>query len=253
MRMNLLFVQIIGVILVTTSCKKNANNPDGNEPEKNVAKGRVTDTQARPLKGVSILIDNTIIYNSYISGTTADDGSYKIALRNGAWRAYARMKVLFNGKTYSVDLHPDNSEGFGGEGAVRNFSWKLTGRKAEPLAGVYGGTVLVDKHVLSTIYDAENIEFTMTPVGNLIDGSAGQVIRIKPGMPGSATQDKLYDLPIGRYTVTAIYHSSSGNIPVKLRDRINNANGPFVASLQLDFEPATNNGDNMAMLEYREN
>jgi hypothetical protein len=252
--LNLLLINLCVIFFLSVSCKKDSGeNGESTGPEKNVAKGKVTDTGGKPIKGASILIDNTIFYNTHISGSTGGDGTYKIPLINGAWQAYASINVTYNGKTYEVDLHPDNSEGFSGEGAVRNFSWKLTGRKPEPLTGVYGGIILVDKYVLSTIYDTENIEFTLAPVGNLIDGSTGQVIRVNLGASGSDTEHKLNDLPIGRYTVTALYHSSTGNLPIKLRDRIHNPSGDFVSSLQLDFEPTTSNGDNMAMLEFREN
>ncbi|MBO9732059.1 MAG: hypothetical protein J7623_25685 [Chitinophaga sp.] len=251
MKKHLLFVQLLAVTLSAISCKKNTDhNSNTNIPEKNVVKGKVTDTQGRPLKGVSILIDNTIIYNSYISGTTGDDGTYKVELITGAWQAYASMKVPYNGKTYTIDLHPDNNSGFGGDGAVRNFSWKLTGAKAEPMTGVYGGIILVDKHGIGDIYDTENIEFTLTPVGNLIDGTAGQVIKRSLGASGSDLEHKLYDLPMGRYTVSAVYHGAAGSQPIKLRDRINNTNGAFASSLQLNFEPSTSEGYNMAMIEW---
>lgn len=252
MKMSALFFKCLAVILLTSSCKKDPKEEDSGTPTANVVKGKVTDTQGRPLKGVTILIDNTLLYNSYLEGTTKDDGTYQIKLFNSAWQAYAEMNVEYNGKTYKIDLHPDNPAGFSGEGAIRNFQWKLSGKKPAPLTGHYGGTVIVDKYLYSEIYDPENIEFTLTPVGALIDGSTGQVIKMKHGQPSTDTYGKLVDIPIGLYTVTAVYTSATGNNPVKLRDKEHNRTGAFATSLQLYFEPTTSSGHNMAILEYNE-
>lgn len=252
MKMSTLFIQLLAVIVLTSSCDKKSSEAEGGTTTANVVKGKVTDTQGRPLKGVTILIDNTLIYNSYLTGTTADDGTYQIKLLHGSWQAYAEMNVNYNGKTYKIDLCPDNAQGFGGDGAIRNFQWKLTGRKSAPLAGNYGGTIMVDKYIGSAIYDSENIEFTLVPAGPLIDGSTGQTIKMKHGQPSTDNYGKLVDIPIGRYTVTAVYPSSTGNIPINLRDKEHNRTGSFAASVQLNFDPTTSNGNNMAFLEYNE-
>jgi len=251
--MRIHFNLLIAIILLVSSCDKKSSEEGGESSTDKVVKGKVTDTQGRPIKGVSILIDNTLIYNSYLTGATGDDGTYQIKLLTGSWQAYAEMNVTYNGKTYKIDLHPDNAQGFGGDGAIRNFQWKLTGNKPTPLAGDYGGTVIVDKHIGSNIYDSENIEFTLTPTGALIDGSTGQVLKMKHGQPSTETYGKLADIPIGRYTVTAVYQSSTGNIPIKLRDKEHNRNGAFASSIQLYFEPTTSYGYDMANLEYTEN
>jgi hypothetical protein len=237
-------------VFIALSCSKTKDGSN-NEPQNGYVKGKVVDSKGTALKDVTILIDNTIIYNSYLSAVTAADGSYQIKLVNGAWIAYAEMNVPYNGKTYKVNLHPDNAAGFGIEGAVRNFSWKLTGQKPTPLTGHYGGTIIIDKYVQSSIYDSENIEFTLTPVGKLIDGSDGQVITTKHGQPSTDTYGKLVDIPIGRYAITAVYTSSTGNVPLKLRNKLNTSTG-FTNSLQVDFEPTSSVGNNMAVLEYYE-
>ena len=244
--MNTLLIQLITVLFLGTSCKKNPAE-NGGTPVKNVVKGKATHSNGTPLKGVSILIDNTIFYNSYLSGTTGDDGTYQITLTNGAWQAYASMNVAYNGKTYKVDLHPDDANGFTQEGAVRNFQWKIVGKKPTPLTGTYGGTIIVDKAILSSIYDSENIEFTLTPTGKLIDGSDGTVLKLKHGLPTTDTYGKLIDVPIGRYTVTAKYQSAT----IKLRNKLDPAS-TLATSMVLDFEPNTSIGNNMAVIEYKE-
>lgn len=246
MKMNTLLIHLVTVLILSASCKKDPSE-NGNTPVRNVVKGKATHSNGTPLKGVSILIDNTIFYNSYISGTTGDDGTYQISLTNGAWQAYAEMNVAYNGKTYNIDLHPDNASGFSQEGAVRNFEWKLSGTKPTPLTGTYGGTIILDKAIMSNLYDSENIEFTLTPSGKLIDGTDGTTLKLKHGQPRTDTYGKLVDIPIGRYTVTAKYQSSA----IKLRNKLD-PSSTFSNSMTLDFEPSTSIGSNMAVIEYKE-
>jgi hypothetical protein len=246
MKMNVLLIKLMTLVFLAASCKKNSSE-NSDEPSKNLVKGKVTNTRGEPLKGVSILIDNTMFYNTYLSGTTKDDGTYQITLTNGAWQAYAKLNATYNGKNYALDLHPDNPEGFSQEGAVRNFQWKLTGKKPTPLTGNYGATIILDKAISSSIFDSENIEFTLTPSGKLIDGTDGVVLKLKHGLPTTDTYGKLVDIPIGRYVITAKY----GNTIIKLRNKLDPAS-TLSNSLVLDIQPETPIGNNMAVLEYRE-
>ncbi len=236
-------------LAVLFSCSEKETSDPGSIT-KGYVKGKVVDSKGAPLKNVQLLIDHTLLYNSYLSGATGDDGTYAIELTsNGGWMAYAELDVLYNGKTYNLDMHPENTTGFGKEGAIRNFTWKLTGEK--PGAGHYGGTIILDKAISSSIYDSENIEFTLTPVGNLIDGSTGSVLKLHHGEPGTDTYGKLQDVAIGRYNVTALYKSTAGDVPVKLRNKLINSSA-FNTTLQLDFAPSSPVGDNMAVIEYLE-
>lgn len=250
------FIQLLAVVLLVSSCKKDPKEEtgSGNDPgkvTKGYVKGRVTDTQGRPVKGASLIIDNTLIPNSNLVGVSGDDGFYSIQLRNFTWQAYAEKNVSYNGQTYKIHFHPDNNDGFSQEGAIRNFQWKLQGEKPGQL-GYYGGTIMIDKHVLSEVYDSENIEFTLTPAGPLIDGSAGQVIKTRMGQPTTATYGKLVDIPIGRYTMTASYNGTEGNVAIKLRNKARVPDGAFSSSISLDIDANTNYGNNMAFVDYTE-
>lgn len=236
------FLTLFGISI---SCKKSSGET-ANE-ETGYVKGKITDTQGRPLKNVEILIDNTIIYNSYLQSTSDANGNYRIKLTTGAWMAYAIMSKTFNGKTYNLYLDPETVSGFGIEGGIRNFQWKLTGSKRGNLTGTYGGSILLNRAIGSTLFDSENIEYTLTPVGNLIDGSNGEVLVLHE----DANYPKLADVPIGRYTITAVYKSGAGDLPLKLRNQYNNSG--FESSVQIDFEPSSPDGDNIASIEYREN
>jgi hypothetical protein len=256
MKMTSTVLRWLAVGLLATSCGKDSKDTPGGTTNpgtmtKGYVKGKVTDTQGKPVKGATIIIDNTLIYNSNQQGVTDANGNYSIRLTNFTWQAYAEKEVSYNGQTYKINYHPDNNDGFSQEGAIRNFQWKLTGQRPGQ-TGFYGGTIMIDKHVLSEVYDSENIEFTLTPAGNLIDNSTGQVIRKKHGQPTTNTYGKLVDIPIGRYTVTATYNGTAGNVAIQLRDKGHFPNGPFAASITLDIDANTNHGNNMAFIDYTE-
>ena len=124
----------------------------------------------------------------------------------------------------------------GGEGAVRNFRWKLSGEKPVPLAGYYGGLVNLYNDPNCELWDVENIEFTFTPDGPMIDGSAGMVIKTTSGLPGTDNFKKIPDVPMGRYIVTA-KHLPSGKT-IKLAH--NNGQYNYSNSITIDFEPELN-------------
>ncbi|GEM_PF-634167 len=201
--------------------------------------GVVRNFAGRPLSGAKVIADHSIFFNSNLSTTTGADGNYAIRLSVGSWYAFAQHQANYNGKAYTLWLHPDDSSGFGGEGAVRNFTWKLAGVMPEPLSGHYGGLVTFD-HYPGVYIEDDQIEFTFRPVGPLIDGSAGTVLTLR-----AADGYRIKDVPIGRYDVSATYQGS------RLLLRTWNSEEAFVSSYRLDFEPQIPaQCDNCAMLEY---
>ncbi|MGY1426587.1 carboxypeptidase-like regulatory domain-containing protein [Lysobacter sp. A289] len=198
------------------------------------ATGKVVDTQGKPIAGARILLDNTVFYASYIKGSTKEDGTYRIKAQPGAWRAYASFKKTYNGKTYSLDLHPDTIDSFDDTGAVRNFVWKLEGREPENEYNYYGGLVTVFQD--TDFYDdMEDVELTLTPSGPLIDGSEGKTLVLRQGDHYWVQFGYLQDIPIGRYTVTAILKNKDGPRPLRIQDW--HTDGDFESELQLDFIP----------------
>jgi hypothetical protein len=213
-----------------------------NVAERGFVKGTVRDSAGNPLEGVKIIVDHSIFYNSNISTTTDASGNYRVKVRTGSWYVFAQLRKTYNGKNYNFYLEPDKFDGFGGEGAIRNFVWKLTGEKQEPLSrGFFGGLMTFDKAIGGEIIEDKEIEFTLKPVGNLIDGSAGKTLRIR-----SSDGHKLEDIPIGRYDVSASYRGRS----VRLRKW--NTSDEYVKALQIDFEPQIPaQCDNCIKLEYK--
>ncbi len=233
---------LIGSLIIQafTNCSKaDAEDDDDGTPKTGFLTGVVKDQAGKPLEGVRILVDHSIFFNSNLTGLTNSHGKYAIKVPTGSWYAFAMREVEFHGKRYSFYLHPDNPAGFGGEGAVRNFVWKLSGVMPEPLSGHYGGLVTIDNFP-GVYIEGNEVDFVLTPVGPLIDGSQGEVRRLK-----SADAYTIKDIPIGRYRLTATYEGT----PVTFRRW--NSDEPFVADYELNFEPQIEaQCDNCAKLEY---
>jgi hypothetical protein len=238
-------------IMLLIGCKDAGTGPE-NGAEIGYVSGRVVDTQGKPIRGAEVVIDNTMIYNSSLVVSTDANGNYKVKLpKVGTFAASASIKRQFNGKVYTLSLHPDNDEILSVDGGVRNFEWKLTGAMGSQMQGHYGGSVSVNKYILSGIYDSENIEFTLVPKGTLIDGSTGKTLIMKHGKPHTLDYGYLRDIPLGRYQITAKYKGNGQSLPLKIGGQFDEYN-EFQTSYQLDFEPETIWGDNLAIIQYSE-
>ncbi|SEL52894.1 carboxypeptidase-like regulatory domain-containing protein [Parapedobacter koreensis] len=224
------------------SCSKSKVGPDADDDGATQAgylTGTVKDQAGNPLEGVRVLVDHSIFFNSNMAAYTNAEGKYKIKVPHGAWYAFASHNVAYNGDTFSFYLHPDNPAGFGDEGGVRNFVWKLSGTMPEPLSGTYGGLVTIDN--FPDVYiDGTAIDFVFTPVGPLVDGSPGEVIRRR-----AEDAYNIKDIPIGRYKLTATYEGK----PVRFRRW--NSEADFTETFDLQFRPQiAAQCDNCAKLEY---
>ena len=210
--------------------------------EAGVLKGTVVDARGAPLKGAEIVADNTLLYNSNALGVSKADGSYRIPTNAvaGTYRPSAQLKRKFNGKTYTFALETDDDAPFdGAEGAVRNFTWKLTGEYGDNRR--HGSTLLFyfgsyeDPQNNEAMIRQEDVEFTLKPVGPLIDGSEGQTITRR----GEATGDGfgVPDLAIARYQVEARY-AAEGTPARPLLVRVRGKDD-YAPSVTADFVPMT--------------
>ncbi len=93
-----LLLALPGVVILSCKIPKERSG-GGADPEKGYATGHVVDTNGKPLANVGILLDNTLIFNSYISGKTNANGDYKVKLTTGSWMPYATLEKEYNGKT----------------------------------------------------------------------------------------------------------------------------------------------------------
>lgn len=222
---------LLAALAMLAACE--ADRAEAPRAASGYATGTVVDTRGNPIAGAKILLDNTVFYASHINGSTAEDGTYRLKVQPGAWRAYASFGTDYNGRTYLLELHPDSIDSFDDSGAVRNFVWKLEGRKPDNDWGYYGGLVKVFSE--SGFYGMEDVEITLAPNGPLIDGSAGSTLVLRPGDNYWRQLAYLEDIPIGRYVATAALVDGDVRRPLKLRDW--DAKDDPAAALQLDFKP----------------
>jgi hypothetical protein len=214
----------------------NAGAQSSSSAEPYVVKGRVVDSQGNPLEGVQIVVDNTVYYNSAITSSTDANGEYFVRLEDGSWRVYAEMEREYNGRTYEIDLMADTFNSFAGmDGAVRNFTWQLQGEKPEPLVGFFGGDIYINRDPMTEFYDTENVEFTLTPVGSLIDGSNGETIITKHGAPRTDYYSRIVDIPVGRYEISGRYLPTGEQVLVRIHGE-----GNYGTSVTVDFEEELN-------------
>ncbi|WP_460636999.1 carboxypeptidase-like regulatory domain-containing protein [Larkinella harenae] len=237
-------------LLTYSSCSKSSDEPEPGKQTAGYLSGRVTDAQGKPLPGATILADNLLLYNSHVEASSDADGTYRVKMPTGSYRALAQIKRTYNGKKYTLYLTPDKTEAFAGDdGAVRNFQWNLSGEHPDQAGLFYGGDVTLDKDINSELYDVENIQFTFTPVGPLIDGSAGKTLHLKSGEPYSEFYGRIPDVPIGRYKITAVHQPTGAKVMVKVK------NGTYAAdgSATLDFYGETGPWacNNCMILEYK--
>lgn len=219
-----------------TACGNDA--PAAAREETGYATGLVVDTRGNPVAGAKVLLDNTVFYASYINGSTAEDGTYRLKVQPGAWRAYATIRKDYNGRTYSLDLHPDSIDSFDDSGAVRNFTWKLEGRKPDNDWGYYGGLVKVFDE--TRFHEMEDVEITLEPVGPLIDGSQGRTLVLRLGDNYWRDRAYLEDIPIGRYTASAAITDGDARQALRVRDW--DAEEDAGEKMQLDFIPDSSGG-----------
>lgn len=215
-------VFLLGTLLITTSCQTNPNEPtpapgNGSTGLDGYLTGNVTDPQGKPLSKATVFIDHTVITGNGPEVKSTADGSYKIQMINlaGEWVAKGYILKSYNDRVYKIQLDPENDEPFtSDEKPVRNFQWKLTGHIPDlSLDLYYGGTMELSRDPnMYDLVDAENIEFTLTPVGPLIDGSTGKVLKLQAK---KRYQSEIKDIPMGRYKVTAVYKPTGEQLLVR--------------------------------------
>ena len=153
--------RVIGLCLVMITllaCTKSSEDTDELDEEKGYATGK-TDSKGNAISESRILLDNTVLYASYIHSSTDKNGIYKIKVQPGSWRTFAYVDKTYNGQKYTMELCPDKTDSYSDEGAVRNFTWQLEGAMPWEAGGYYGGTVILT-HDIGFYEDDEDIELT---------------------------------------------------------------------------------------------
>ncbi len=194
---------------IVTSCEKDHTLPDTpvQGTKNGLVTGMITDANNLPVKDAFITIEHTVWYNSYLLTTSNTEGKYEVSLPNepaGDWTAKAQFRKTAYGQTYKFDLDPDNIGAFSkATGAVRNFRWKLSGLRPGG-TGYYGAHV--DLYPFGVNIDMTKIKLQFNPYpgeSNLIDGTVATAFERQVENIAGTFMAK--DIPIGKYTVKALY------------------------------------------------
>ncbi|MEU8266051.1 carboxypeptidase-like regulatory domain-containing protein [Sphaerisporangium sp. NPDC049002] len=202
--------------------------------EAGVLKGRVVDAEGRPIAGAEIVADNQFLHNSNLVVMTDADGRYRVStnVATATFQVSGTVTRRFEGRVYTMQLTPHDDTSFAGPtGAIRDFTWRLTGERPDGL-GFYGSLVLFNMDVWDLpnpdeYLREEDVTLTLTPQGPLIDGSAGEVITRRAER--TADGPGLTDIPIGRYRITA--ESLGRPLRIRLRDT-----GEYAEAVDTVFE-----------------
>ncbi|GGK95701.1 carboxypeptidase regulatory-like domain-containing protein [Deinococcus radiotolerans] len=198
--------------------------------------GVVRNAAGQPVPGAEVWADNTLYYNMNALGTTDAQGRYSVPLPRdtpGTWRAGGHFKVKYAGDWYNLTLEPDSDAAFATDtGAVRNFTLKISGEV--PGGGEYGGK-LYPYFGGETDFDMSQVEFTLTPDGPLIDGSAGQVLTRH-----LTDETMVRDIPLGRYVMTARYVPQGG--PAQPMQLMGRAESTYATSTTITFHETPSYG-----------
>jgi hypothetical protein len=185
------------------ACKKDSDLPSHSAA--GYVTGKITDAGGHPLSGVKVTIEHTVWANSYVFATTDNNGNYKVAIPAepaGDWTAKAQLTKSAYGQDYTFDLAPSSTDAFTvNDAVIRNFTWKLSGEK--PVAGTYYGAH-VDLYQFGTDVPMDKVKLIFTLTENtLIDGSpATSIERTAEAIAGTFM---VKDIPIGKYTIKAVY------------------------------------------------
>ncbi|PYE55421.1 carboxypeptidase-like regulatory domain-containing protein [Deinococcus yavapaiensis] len=178
-----------------------------------VLKGTVKNPAGQPVAGVEVWADNTLYYNMNALGKTDASGHFVIQLPQGqlgTWQAGGRLRTVYQGESIELDLQIDKDDAFTADkGAVRNFTLLTSGPRGNRY---WGGTIWPND---GSGYVYERVEYTLTPVGPLVDGTAGQILK------RFAKGNIIPDVPLGKYKVTARYLPTDGperDMQLKSRD-----------------------------------
>ncbi len=215
---------LLGSVFALTACDHKPVDPDSpattgpiSPGQAGYLVGKVTDPQGKPLPKATVFVDHTVLTGDGPEVKTATDGTYKVQMVDfaGEWIAKGYILKQYNDRIYKIDLAPEDDSPFTStEKPVRNFQWKLTGHIPDlSLDLYYGGTMEMSRDLnADELWDNENIEFTLTPVGPLIDGSTGKVLTLQAK---KRYNEAIKDVPMGRYKVTAVYKPTGEQLLVR--------------------------------------
>ncbi|MDR6884661.1 copper amine oxidase N-terminal domain-containing protein [Bacillus sp. 3255] len=210
--------------------------PSAGDVEPYVVKGYLLNGQGNPIPDVIINADNLLLYDSNMQAITDENGFYRLDLAHvpATWRMSTRFSLEYHGKQLDLWLAADGDKPFAGStGAIRNFTLTNLIGKFEIHPDFWSFPDNLPQ------FDSADLEVTLTPVGPLFDGSAGQTITrhaaaLETGGHG------LDQIPLGRYKMSARW-MPEGHEPMPMLVKVTGTN-QFAPSVEFDFNNVQGGG-----------
>ncbi|KAA9349453.1 carboxypeptidase-like regulatory domain-containing protein [Larkinella humicola] len=242
-----LYSLLAAALIGLSSCSHSTPEPDietdvPSNPQEGVVSGRVVDSQGKPVANATIVASSTDYHNRTSTGYTDAKGNYRFVVPTGiaagSYTVTGSFITQYQGRKYTLALYNPDTRVFSAyDGAVRNFVFRLTGKRNiddDAAASPLGGTMEVRPDFNTTI--RENIEVTLEPDGPLVDGSTGKKIVARL----SDRSDSIEDVPVGKYKITARDVVTGQKLGVSIADSFK-PYAPSVTGLFVDdrFEGST--------------
>lgn len=214
------------------------------EAEPYVVKGRVLDPQGRPMAGVGVLADNTMLYNSNMQAVTNADGAYRLdlSLMETTWVMYGNHEVDYDGQRFTFRLEVDEAPFSSREGAVRDFVWRIGGPMGDGALFHGGNGHVFQDYGAGGLEDITLVTLHFTPSAPLVDGTEGEPVDVPVDVAGA-----FGGIPLGRYTITATYGPAGAEQDLLIREDTWDDDVPYVPSIESGFEPGLLWGGDLAV------
>jgi hypothetical protein len=205
--MKTILISLVSLIYIAsiTSCVDDNVLPEDSTSKTGIVSGKVTDAMGKPLAGIKITIEHTLWHANYVFGETDVKGNYNITMPElpaGTWTAHAQINKSAYGNEYKFDLDGSTTAFTQSESVVRNFTWKLSGSKSNNEA--FYGAHLDLYNLFGTDAPLDKIKIMFMPIEpTLIEGSPANAF--ERNVENVAGTFMVKDIPIGKYTVKAVY------------------------------------------------
>lgn len=236
--MKQLFNFFIAALLLISCSKGNSSGSAGSQT--GVIKGKITDPSGKPLAGVTVYAGHDTYYNTNVIGVTNDKGEYSLNMNGqpaGTWSIHGEYIKTYNNVSFTFRIEPTNRDPLTtGDGGVRDMKWELTGTiPGSTDDSRIGGYIT---YMSDDFTPADEVEFHLEPVGNLVDGTAGEtIIRVGEYFPyhlnGLYDNKGLRDIPVGRYKISVVHKPAEGE-PMVLH--VARHGGAYASSIVADFK-----------------
>lgn len=212
-------------------------------PKPGVVRGMVKDGSGKPIAGAQIVVQSSAAggFRTDSRGRTNAQGIYEFPVPSGVCQVVnADCRVLYNGKSLLLPLHPADSERDhfpSKQGHVENFVLRTSGAAREGQAASdgsssYGGRIRLLSYAIPR---GGVLEVTLKPLGTLADGTSGRTLLFRFPEQDARNETFLGGIPLGRYSLTARVYDGEDALALRIKKTFGTET-PLVPSMTVEFE-----------------